>query len=344
MDSAGSRATEYFVGVRRRAVDAARGIVRWQSPFSVVSASMPLMLAIVFAVDLIIGHPGIERGMVAIWLVSYSLLTLIPLAVGKHYPRWAGLLMVVGMAAWSVYFLMFSQHTHAEINALLQLPLIALYVGWFYRPAIAWVFMAISPVTVWLGLVVKPGLVSEVGSPIITLSYSTIIVLFCFRGAQAVREQLSRRASIDPLTGVLNRRGLEELEARLARSARRTSQRNESLSVAVVDFDNFKRVNDEGGHAAGDTALREAAQSWAEMVDMRGLSLRGGGTVARLGGDEFALISRGTAADLDEKLRLAQSSASVTWSWGIATTRPADDLADAIARADDELYRLRKSR
>lgn len=328
-----------------RAVDGgfklARGFVRWQTPFSLISALIPFILVIVFAADLIAGRPRIENDMVWLWLAVYLLLTLMPLVFGRAYPLWAGLVMVIGMETWSSYFMMFSNHAHAEINALLELPLVALYVAWFYPAAIAWSFMALSVMRVWLSLLVNPNIVSEVGSPIITLGYATIIMLFCFRGARLLRTQLSTQANVDPLTGALNRRGLAEAGARTVRRARR---RGESLSVAVIDFDDFKLINDANGHAAGDAALREAAEDWSEMVDMRGSSGRTGGLVVRLGGDEFALVAHTDPADLDTRLQRVRHASSSSWSWGVAEVRTGQELQQAIALADDELYRMRGER
>ena len=328
-----------------RAVDGgfalARGFFRRQTPFSLISALVPFMLMIVFAVDLIAGHPGIEYGMVRLWFLVYLLLTLVPLVFGRAYSIWAGLVMVIGMEAWSSYFMMFSNHVHAEINALLELPLVALYVAWFYPAAIAWSFMAFSVARVWLSLVANPDIVSEVASPFITLGHATIIMLFCFRGARILRTQLSEQANVDPLTGALNRRGLAEAGARAVRSARR---RGESLAVAVIDFDDFKHINDANGHAAGDAALRETVEDWSELVDMRGTSGRAGGLVVRLGGDEFALVARAEAAELDAMLQHASEASPFDWSWGVAPVQAGVELQQTISLADDELYLMRRSR
>ena len=330
--------TDAVAGDLERARALLRRFVRWQTPFSTVSALIPLMLVVVFASDLLIGHPHIERRMVVVWLIVYLVLTVIPLVLGRRYPLWAGLVVVAGMEAWSSYFMLFSRHSHTEINALLELPLVALYVAWFYPTVIAWTFIVLSMARVWSTLIWHPEMGSGIGSPVIMIGYAVIIMLFCFEGARAVRRQLFAQANTDPLTGALNRRGLAEAGPRAVRRARRTE---EPLAVAVVDFDNFKRVNDAGGHAAGDAALRESVRGWSAMVGMRGSAGRGGGFVVRLGGDEFALVARTGAAELEERLHRAHEESSFSWSWGVVAVQTGEELDDAIARADGELYRGR---
>jgi PleD family two-component response regulator len=80
------------------------------------------------------------------------------------------------------------------------------------------------------------------------------------------------------------------------------------------------------------------------MVGMRGSVGRGGGFVVRLGGDEFALVARAGAADLEERLHRAHEESSFSWSWGVVAVQTGEELDDAIARADAELYRGRGAR
>lgn len=337
----GSGPGELIAGVLDRAGALLRRFVRWQTPFSTVSALIPLMLAIVFASDLLVGHPHIERPMVAVWLVAYLLLAVIPLVLGRRYPLWAGLAVVLGMEVWSSYFLLFSRHSHAEINALLELPLVALYVAWFYPTAIAWSFIGLSMARVSSTLIWNPNMGNDVGSPVVMIGYALIIMLFCFEGARAVRRQLRAQSSTDALTGALNRRGMAEAGARVLR---RSVRRAEPLAVAVIDFDDFKLVNDAGGHAAGDRALRDSVRQWSAMVGMRGHSGRGGGFVARLGGDEFVLVAHAGSGELGADLSRAHEESPFSWSWGVVVVQPAEGLDEAIARADAELYLGRGAR
>ena len=152
------------------------------------------------------------------------------------------------------------------------------------------------------------------------------------------RQEAERAATTDHLTGALTRRAAE---ARLLEVARRARRRDDHLSLALIDLDHFKTVNDELGHAAGDAALRHT-------VDILQRSLRGVGLVGRWGGDELLVVVRGTSdeatAGLDrvreavaQRLRQAIGR-PVTISVGVAGLRPHDTLAGCVARADGALY------
>lgn len=161
---------------------------------------------------------------------------------------------------------------------------------------------------------------------------------------QALEQELvdvSGMLRIDPLTQVLNRRGLEEAFAtELARAERNSA----SLAVALLDIDNFKRLNDSFGHQTGDRALRYVS-------DMVRAALRPGDTVARYGGEEFVILLPATsAADAVGVLARAQRQLTrdfflhndekilITFSVGITDYRPGDTRASAIKRADDAVY------
>ncbi len=146
---------------------------------------------------------------------------------------------------------------------------------------------------------------------------------------------LRRAAGTDPLTGLANRRAWEDGAARLLAAAERSGG---PVTVALLDLDGFKAVNDTGGHAAGDALLRSLASGW------RG-ELRRSDLLGRLGGDEFALCLPGsdatTTAELLSRLRAASVGA---WSAGTATARAGEDLPAVLARADAALYREKAAR
>lgn len=143
----------------------------------------------------------------------------------------------------------------------------------------------------------------------------------------------------DPLTGIRNRRTLEEdLTAEVALSVRH----GRPLSAAIVDIDHFKQVNDEHGHLVGDDALREVAQLLAA-------GLRESDAAYRSGGEEFVMLLRDTdafgAMEAAERLRLAVAAAftgrtpSLTVSVGVAELEPSMHRPDALlAAADSALY------
>lgn len=153
--------------------------------------------------------------------------------------------------------------------------------------------------------------------------------------------ELARLARLDPLTGLPNRRAFDERSDMLMAAARRA---REPISVAIVDADHFKRVNDVHGHAAGDATLVAIAAA------LRGC-LREQDAVARLGGEEFAVILPGSDAEgalvvarkIVERVRALAIPAvgTVTVSCGAALVDPGRGIAEALGRADRALYRAK---
>ena len=144
-------------------------------------------------------------------------------------------------------------------------------------------------------------------------------------------DRLRTVASTDALTGLPNRRGWEvALERELARTRRRGSP----LCVALLDLDNFKALNDERGHLAGDRVLKTLASTWLGL-------LRDTDLLARYGGDEFAVVLPDCppqkATEIVERLSTSNADES-SCSVGVACAAPGDEAQDLIARADRALY------
>lgn len=143
--------------------------------------------------------------------------------------------------------------------------------------------------------------------------------------------QLSADATTDPLTGLVNRRGFGQVLARL----------RPGDSVAALDLDHFKRVNDTHGHAAGDQLLRAFAAHLRDGVRQRE-------HCARYGGEEFVVVFLGTpvqgAVAALERLRSswqAARSLPVTFSAGVAEVAEDEAGRLALPRADAALYQAK---
>lgn len=154
-------------------------------------------------------------------------------------------------------------------------------------------------------------------------------------------DAVKREASLDGLTGIANRRHFEETVRDVLRSGER------ELIVAVLDLDDFKTINDTGGHAAGDDLLRAVAQSLKSSV-------RRDDVVARIGGDEFAILGVGvTLRDAERRLRVILATlgalpsgvdlpAHVGTSCGLAEYCAGDTLESILRRADQALYEAKR--
>lgn len=167
--------------------------------------------------------------------------------------------------------------------------------------------------------------------------------------ADALRDRLEESLEMavkDPLTGLFNRR---YASSRLGQALDGLAAGGEPVSVALIDIDHFKRINDTWGHAAGDSVLEGFAARI--MREMRAVDI-----AARFGGEEFILIFPGTQAaaalEAAERVRAAvardsfagpEGALSVTVSVGVAEARLGDDVEDLLGRADAALYEAKAS-
>ncbi|KRG61776.1 histidine kinase [Stenotrophomonas humi] len=184
--------------------------------------------------------------------------------------------------------------------------------------------------------------------PRLTVAESAVEQLSLALSNLRLRESLRLQSIRDPLTGLYNRRYLEES---LAREIARCGRRDFPLSVLMLDVDHFKQFNDTHGHGGGDALLAAVGQ----LLSSR---LRGEDIACRYGGEEFTVIlpesDRASALRHAEELRIALSQMSVpfsgktlppiTVSLGVATY-PVDGVAGItlLRKADAALYRAKRS-
>ncbi|MFZ4758489.1 MAG: GGDEF domain-containing protein [Burkholderiaceae bacterium] len=158
--------------------------------------------------------------------------------------------------------------------------------------------------------------------------------------------QASERLLTDHLTRTANRAGLEKAFDRAVQALRATG---DPLAIALLDIDDFKKVNDALGHQAGDGALRHLAGLLQGKV-------RPGDTVARYGGEEFVILLPGTTdvqaremlirvqRELTREVYLYESKQIfITFSAGTTRVDPQDTLESAIGRADDGMYQAKNA-
>ena len=165
------------------------------------------------------------------------------------------------------------------------------------------------------------------------------------------RDELKRLNRTDPLTGLANRRHLDEV-IRIQKAA--MSRAESPLSVIMVDVDHFKSYNDHYGHSTGDECLRQVAQVLSANVN------RATDLVARYGGEEFMVVLPATDTTGAENMALqlqqalankeiahqaSETSSQVTLSMGIASLLPSDkrtSIEKLIEYADIALYRAKQ--
>lgn len=163
---------------------------------------------------------------------------------------------------------------------------------------------------------------------------------------QVELEQTSELIRHDPLTGVLNRKGLDEALTRETALARR---RGTALCVGLLDVDNFKQINDNHGHQTGDEALQH-------LVDVVRENVRPQDSVARYGGEEFVVLLPDTLLDsavatmvrlqraLTKRFFLTrQQKLLITFSAGVAEMHDGEAPEEALDRADKAMYIAKRS-
>lgn len=163
------------------------------------------------------------------------------------------------------------------------------------------------------------------------------------------RRMFERAAMFDGLTGIHNRRWLDETLHRLVR--RHRQQRDGALCVSLIDIDHFKRFNDSYGHDAGDLVLTAVARTLTE-------NLRPTDLVARFGGEEFVIIFADTAlaeaTAAAERVRVAVAAMPVTMpdgralprvtiSMGVAQLEPEQTVPNLLKVADAAMYRAKRT-
>ena len=156
-------------------------------------------------------------------------------------------------------------------------------------------------------------------------------------------KQAREEAQLDPLSGIMNRRGFEQ---ELFRLCQQSAAQGRPLSLVMVDIDFFKKINDTYGHPFGDLVIRSVGQALSQLTQRKDVA-------ARYGGEEFALLLPDTALsgarEVAERVRSAiargsikrgngQAVGNITISSGVAQFIAGEDPHSLIARADRALY------
>jgi diguanylate cyclase (GGDEF)-like protein len=214
---------------------------------------------------------------------------------------------------------------YVSISAAVIYIWLALLASLFLSPARTWVHVSLiaGAYAVVLALDGNSGAPAEWLFITGTATVTALVTL-------SIRTELVLMSERDPLTGLPNRAGLERVLEREIAAAGRSGT---PLTIAVIDLDDFKSLNDRRGHLAGDEALVATTRSWES-------ALRGSDILARFGGDEFVAVLPGARA-LEAGHVVARMRSAVgtqKFSAGLASWDGSESPMELIARADGALY------
>ncbi len=315
------------------------------------------------ALEFVILRLAFTVPLIGLWLAMLG-----PLGTRRPELLMLAMMVLIEMAIALMVVRVDTQHAAYAMGMTLPLFAAAFLLVWSWRYTLA--LAAIGVLALVLAAATAPELPSTAALTTVAFYVGTAsllaLVAQLHRGRLAWREykgrtalereqarnvellgELARLSQEDPLTGLANRRAWDEALAREVEAAR---IQESDLALLLWDIDHFKLVNDELGHAAGDSVLVAAARSLAEGAGQ-------GRVVARLGGDEFAVLcpglDAGGATALAERLtdgfvRMTDHDPGipvVTASFGAAAARgPACGASDLMLRADERLYRAKRTR
>ena len=294
-----------------------------------------------------VGLPAGLRAPDSVWIVAYTSaalgasLGIALLAARARLPARAAVFLPFAAITLITVPMLAARATTITGAVLLLWPI--LYAGCLLSEAVTWATITASLLALVAASVADPRLTVTSWAPIaMTQALTVWVVITLQRRVHRLVSELSHQAGTDPLTGLANRRTLmDTLEREVASHLRRGS----TLSLMMIDVDQFKRLNDTAGHNAGDEVLRRLAA-------VLGRASRRGDLAARFGGEEFTVIMTDCSlpdavARADElRARIAAESAgwrhALTVSIGVAELprgMPASDAGARLVRqADAALY------
>jgi diguanylate cyclase (GGDEF)-like protein len=304
---------------------AALGVLQIALPGGEAFTPGPAAAAMAVAVVVALLGPRAPGGALAV--LGPLGVALIGVALADAREHGDGALLYIWPALWTAYF--FGDRGGAFI---------VLWTGLVHAGALIAMPAGYASVDRWIDV--------QVG-----VLVAVIVVRILTTRNERLVHRLEDQARIDPLTGLLNRRGFEErLSVELARAIRDAS----SLAVVVFDLDRFKEVNDEHGHEVGDRVLTWVGAVLSEQV-------RGVDVAARIGGEEFVIAlprtDAATASRVAERVRSAVAdhqqqrrarfgigdALQVTVSGGVAASVAPVDLQALLNDADLALYAAKRA-
>ncbi|MGC8481916.1 MAG: GGDEF domain-containing protein [Acidimicrobiales bacterium] len=295
-------------------------------------AGIELGAGVVAFLTITIGLGGFPSFQVYWYLTAgVTVLGCLTFAFAKRIPYWV-LNIELAVANIGISYAIFaSERTDPAVICVVFYGWIVLYAFSFLRPFEGLLQSLLAIGGAGVAVVTGPDFTAPLGDILFVTGSVVITATFVLR----LVRRLSRLAQEDQLTGLPNRRFLEE------HLGYRTGEEYDGriFTAAIIDLDDFKRLNDTEGHVEGDRLLRELSDLWRPLV-------RKGDVLARWGGDEFLLVMENCTDDEVRQVlhRLFERASSrLTISVGYGVRQPGESITRLLARCDEALY-LAKAR
>ena len=293
--------------------------------------------AVLVALSMLLSHPAdSDDGAIIAIAAAAALVAALMLGAARHLPSWL-LQVVIGLGSALISLCVYFAGQPGAYSAMF---IWVVLVSAFFFPGRRTVIQM-----AWL-LAVYAAVLHSIPafgySPLTRLLLTAIAfgtaaaVISWLSNATNRRVELSEsRARTDPLTGIANRRWLDQ---ELAREMAWAKRHGAPLCAAIIDLDGLKSFNDEHGHLAGDRLLVTAVVAWQNVI-------RPSDFLARVGGDEFMLLMRDCTAErgmaLLSRVRAATPDGS-SCSTGLAVWNEIETALELFARADTALYAAKR--
>lgn len=291
-----------------------------------------LLYAVLAIVAVASRRASADSDVVLLVTAAYSLATIVVLLTLKaRTPLWllqAQMVLVIGITDVLVYL---APSAVAASNVSFRYLAIPIYVAFWMTWRMTAIVASLITVTSLIAYLLRDDGRSEL---MLTWLLVSVLVWVVAILINYLTRAAARFATVDPLTGMLNRSALATLIDLSQEPGRVILPR----TLVVIDLDDFKKLNDTQGHLAGDRALTELGVAWRR-------NLRADDIAVRSGGDEFVLILPKTdtteAVSLVTRLR---ADSPVPFSFGIADWPAQEDFDISVAHADAELYKQKRAR
>lgn len=268
-----------------------------------------------------------DRALIGVAFLVLGLLLFIPRLRIRDWHLQLGVLLIVITLAWLIATSPTDVRAASNLYGLVG---VAVYVGAWFTTRQALLHMVMATASSAVAIAVRAD-ARVLLAPWVTAVATCVGVMLLLH---VIMRHQARTATVDHLTGVLSRTGLSAIVDRPAVAA----QLRQPLSLALIDLDGFKAVNDEQGHEAGDALLREVG-------DLLRRETRESDVTARLGGDEFLIILGGTTAFRAHEIvgRLV-ARLPIGASFGIAPWGQGASFDEVLRAADEAMYAQKEQR